>query len=75
MKRIPYGISNFEVLREKNYLYVDKTSYIELLDNYAPYQFFIQSWQGYSNFYKLYIAHIIGKKLVSELQANLVQYH
>lgn len=42
MKRIPYGISNFEVLREKNYLYVDKTSYIELLDRYAPYQFFIR---------------------------------
>ncbi|MBU3193779.1 ATP-binding protein [Clostridium algidicarnis] len=42
MKRIPYGISNFEVLREKNYLYVDKTSYIEILDNYAPYQFFIR---------------------------------
>ena len=42
MKRIPYGISNFEVLREKNYLYVDKTSYIELLNNYAPYQFFIR---------------------------------
>ncbi|MCY6959360.1 AAA family ATPase [Clostridium sp. ZC22-4] len=31
MKRIPYVISNFEVLREKNYLYVDKTVYIELL--------------------------------------------
>ncbi|RXI48464.1 hypothetical protein DP130_06955, partial [Clostridium tetani] len=42
MKRIPYGISNFEVLREENYLYVDKTSYIELLDKYAPYQFFIR---------------------------------
>ncbi|MFD3155923.1 AAA family ATPase [Haloimpatiens sp. FM7330] len=42
MKRIPYGISNFEVLRGKNYLYVDKTSYIELLDRYAPYQFFIR---------------------------------
>lgn len=42
MKRIPYGISNFEVLREKNYIYVDKTSYIELLDRYAPYQFFIR---------------------------------
>ncbi|NEZ75134.1 hypothetical protein EXM56_07270 [Clostridium botulinum] len=42
MKRIPYGISNFEVLREKNYLYVDKTSYIELLDRYAPYNFFIR---------------------------------
>ncbi|WP_035291694.1 ATP-binding protein [Clostridium sp. KNHs214] len=42
MKRIPYGISNFQVLREKNYLYVDKTSYIEILDRYAPYQFFIR---------------------------------
>ncbi|MGH4139598.1 AAA family ATPase [Clostridium sp.] len=42
MKRIPYGISNFEILREKNYLYVDKTSYIDILDKYAPYQFFIR---------------------------------
>lgn len=42
MKRIPYGISNFEVLRNKGYLYVDKTNYIEILDNYAPYQFFIR---------------------------------
>ena len=42
MKRIPYGISNFEILRNKNYLYVDKTSYIEILDKYAPYQFFIR---------------------------------
>ena len=42
MKRIPYGISNFEVLREEEYLYVDKTSYIELLDRYAPYNFFIR---------------------------------
>lgn len=42
MKRIPYGISNFEVLREEDYLYVDKTSYIELLDRYAPYNFFIR---------------------------------
>ena len=42
MKRIPYGISNFEVLRNEDYLYVDKTHYIEILDNYAPYQFFIR---------------------------------
>lgn len=42
MRRIPYGISNFEVLRNKGYLYVDKTNYIEILDNYAPYQFFIR---------------------------------
>nr|WP_251861466.1 AAA family ATPase [Clostridium sp. Marseille-Q2269] len=42
MKKIPYGISNFEVLKEEDYFYVDKTPYIELLDGYAPYQFFIR---------------------------------
>lgn len=42
MKKIPYGISNFQVLREKNYIYVDKTKYIEILENEAPYQFFVR---------------------------------
>lgn len=42
MKRIPYGISNFEVIINEDYRYVDKTKYIEILDNYAPYQFFIR---------------------------------
>ena len=42
MKKIPYGISNFEQLRRENYLYIDKTRYIELLEQDAPYQFFIR---------------------------------
>lgn len=42
MKRIPYGISNFEMIRGKDYIYVDKTGYIETLENDAPYQFFIR---------------------------------
>ncbi len=42
MGKIPYGISNFQELREKKYLYVDKTSYIEILENEAPYLFFIR---------------------------------
>ena len=33
MKRIPYGISNFKTLVEENYYYVDKTKYIEKLEN------------------------------------------
>ena len=40
--KIPYGISNFGMLREEQYLYVDKTKYIEILENYPPYQFFIR---------------------------------
>mgnify|MGYP000954051372 CR=1 FL=1 len=42
VKKIPYGISNFQTIREQNYLYVDKTKYIELLENEPPYQFFIR---------------------------------
>lgn len=54
MKRIPYRISNFQVLREEDYLFVDKTSYIELLDRYAPYEFFIRPRRfGKSLFIKL----------------------
>ena len=35
MKRYkyPYGISNFETVRTENYYYVDKTEYIEKLEN------------------------------------------
>jgi len=33
MKKIIYGISNFKMAREDNYLYIDKTNYIELLEN------------------------------------------
>ena len=32
-KRLPYGDSNFESVRTENYAYVDKTHYIEMLEN------------------------------------------
>ncbi|MDR1024028.1 MAG: ATP-binding protein [Prevotellaceae bacterium] len=32
-KRLPYGHSNFESVRTENYIYVDKTRFIELLEN------------------------------------------
>ena len=32
-KEIPYAITNFESLRTENYLYVDKTRFIEMLEN------------------------------------------
>ena len=35
MKRIPYGISNYETLITDNYYYVDKTIYLEKLENCA----------------------------------------
>ena len=33
MKKIPYGISNFEELITQNYYYVDKTKYIKAIEN------------------------------------------
>ena len=43
IKRLPYGNANFESLMTRNYAYVDKTKFIELLENeYNPNQFFIR---------------------------------
>ena len=35
MKKIPYGISDFKVLKEEDYYYVDKTMYLEKLEDIA----------------------------------------
>ena len=35
MKKLPYGISNYEELIADGYYYVDKTKHIELLENLA----------------------------------------
>ena len=43
VKKIPYEISNFESLRYENYAYVDKTRFIEKLENDdAKYHFFVR---------------------------------
>ncbi|MDR2622436.1 MAG: AAA family ATPase [Dysgonamonadaceae bacterium] len=42
-KRLPYGISDFKKIITENYAYVDKTRYIEMLENESnPNQFFIR---------------------------------
>ncbi|MEG1830174.1 MAG: AAA family ATPase, partial [Cellulosilyticaceae bacterium] len=42
-KKLPYGISNYKTLIEDNYIYVDKTKYMETLENlHAPFIFFLR---------------------------------
>ncbi len=42
-KKIPYGISDYKTIVEKEYLYVDKTKYVELFENLGePYIFFLR---------------------------------
>ena len=43
MKKLPYGISDYEKLIENDYYYVDKTKYIEQLEEIAePYIIFLR---------------------------------
>ena len=43
MKKIPYGISDYRTLIEKDYYYIDKTKYIEILEDAGePYVFFLR---------------------------------
>ncbi|GAA0178949.1 ATP-binding protein [Clostridium sediminicola] len=42
-KKLPYGISNYKTLVEDNYIFVDKTKHIEVLENlHAPFIFFLR---------------------------------
>ncbi len=42
LRKVPYGESDFKKIIKENYLFVDKSKYIEILENDASYQFFIR---------------------------------
>ena len=42
LKRIPYGVSNFKSIIDKNMYYIDKTKYLELVEAKDEYQVFIR---------------------------------
>lgn len=41
-KKVPYGESDFKKIIKENYLFIDKSRYIETLENDVSYQFFIR---------------------------------
>ncbi|MDO4839513.1 MAG: AAA family ATPase, partial [Desulfovibrionaceae bacterium] len=42
LKLIPYGISDYTVVRSGNYIYIDKTKYIEFLESKFLYTFIVR---------------------------------
>ncbi len=42
MKKIPYGISDFQLIKKENYYYVDKTRFIQNIEASSRYLFFIR---------------------------------
>lgn len=42
IKRIPYGVANYELLVHSNFYYVDKTSFLPVVEDAGNYLFFIR---------------------------------
>jgi len=42
MKKIPYGISDFKLLKTEDYYFIDKTDYIEKIENHGRYLMFLR---------------------------------
>ena len=42
MKRLPYGISDFKLLKESNYYFIDKTKHIETLESSESFSMFLR---------------------------------
>ena len=69
-KRLPYGTSNFERIIVENYAYVDKTRFIEMLENEQnPNQFFIRPRKfGKSLFFSM-LSHYYDMLCANRFQA------
>ena len=42
VKKIPYGITDYELIRQENYYYVDKTRYLSVIDDAGLYLFYVR---------------------------------
>ncbi len=74
MKKIPYGIINYKTLIEENYYYVDKTMYLEKLENISDTLFYLRPGRfGKSLFTSMmyYYYDINSKSLFNELFKDL----
>ena len=59
MKRIPYGISNFEVLREEEYLYVDKNIIYRVIRYICTLSIFYKAQKIWEKFIYIYAAKLL----------------
>ena len=67
MEKIPYGVSNYRDLRLQNYIYIDKTRYIELLENYSEkYIFFLRPRRFGKTLFVSLLNYYYDKKYKSE---------
>jgi len=41
-KKIPYGVSDYGLIRSENYYYIDKTPFLETIEKAGRYLFFVR---------------------------------
>jgi hypothetical protein len=70
-KQIPYGQTNFEKIRTNNYLYVDKTRFIEQLENESTdFHFLIRP----RKFGKTLFLSVLDITTTSDMQTNSTNF-
>ena len=68
-KKIPYALTNFESIRAENYLYVDKTHFIEMLENEpAKYHFLIRPRKFGKSLFTSVLAHYYDVRFADRFQ-------
>ena len=68
-KKIPYAITNFEKIRTENYLYVDKTRFIERLENeVTEYQFLIRPRKFGKTLFTSVLEHYYDLRFVDKFE-------
>jgi Predicted AAA-ATPase. len=74
--KLPYGISNFKSLRTEDYLYVDKTMYINKLENLSSkYLFFIRPRRFGKSLFLSTLAYYYDVNAESEFEALFGDLH
>ena len=56
-KLIPYGMMNFVAIREDNFYYVDKTRFIEKIEQSNKYIFFYRPRRPHTQLHKVYVIY------------------
>jgi hypothetical protein len=67
--KLPYGLSNFRSLRNEGYLYIDKTAYLEILENLSSrYLFFIRPRRFGKSLFLSTLAHYYDLNTSNEFE-------
>jgi len=74
--KLPYGISHFNKLVSENYYYVDRTAYIEKLEQAnEPYVFFLRPRRFGKSLFVSILSHYYGLEFVDQFSQLFGQYY